>query len=85
MSDDGENIVVTHGGLRNGFEAIYRVVGRPDLAEGVRPSRRHPGKTYLQVKRGAKPATDKTPKPKPGVATRLIAPIRSIFGLRRSA
>ncbi len=67
------------------FEAIYRLVGRPDLAEGVRPSRRHPGKTYLQVKRAAKPVSGKKPQARSGVAVRLLAPIRRIFDHRRSA
>ncbi len=68
------------------FEAAYRLIGRPDLAEGVRPSRRHPGKTYLQEKRGSRPASPKKkPKPRSTVAIRLVAPIRRFFGQRRSA
>ncbi len=66
------------------FEAVYRLVGRPDLAQEVRPSRRHPGKTYLQVKR-AKPCSKKKSKARSGVVVRLIAPIRRIFDHRRSA
>ena len=67
------------------FEAIYRLVGRPDLAAGVRPSRRHPGKTYLQVKRAAGKVSRKAARARSTVADRLIAPIRRIFDYRRSA
>ncbi len=67
------------------FEALYRATGRDDRAAVVRPSRRHPGKTYLQVKKAQRPAPQQEPEPKPGVTARLIAPIRQIFDRRRSA
>ncbi|MCP3958421.1 MAG: hypothetical protein GY719_11260 [bacterium] len=67
------------------FEGLYRLAGREDRAELVRPSRRHPGKTYLEVKKAERAAAGPGSKASPGVATRLIAPIRRIFDQRRSA
>ncbi len=68
------------------FEAQYRAIGRDDLAEKVRPSRRHPGLTYHQVKRTAATVAKRQAGAETrSVATRLIAPLRQIFDRRRSA
>ncbi len=80
-----ESFNLGFGHIAGLFEALYRTVGRVDLAEAVRPSRRHPGRLHLQVKKAGKPARDPEPKPRASVASRLIAPVRQIFDRRRTA
>ncbi len=67
------------------FEAIYRVIARPDLAEGVRPSKQYPGLTYKRGKRRpgrrARPATPRAPI----LRFPRLEPVLRFFGSRQKS
>ncbi len=67
------------------FEAVYRLVGRPDLAEVVRPSKQYPGLTYKQGKnRPGRPARTATPRASILRFPRL-EPVLRFLGSRRKS